>query len=97
MARYRSLAGPGSAYGHRALEAEVGRLALAPVDTRNDALNRAAFSLGQLVAGGELEPAAVAGNLLAVAERIGLSTTEAERTIASGLRRGLDHPRSRPA
>jgi len=89
--------GRGNSYGRRALEAEVGRVALAPVGTRNDALNRAAFSLGQLVAGGELEPAQVAGDLLAVAVRIGLTEHEAERTITSGMRRGLDLPRRRSA
>ena len=56
-----------NAYGQRALEAELGRLALAPVGGRNHALNKSAFTLGQLVAGGELEPSEVASSLLAVA------------------------------
>jgi len=85
------------AYGRRALEAEVGRLALAQVGTRNHALNSAAFSLGQLVAGGELDPSEVAGALLTTAVRIGLTGPEAEATISSGMRRGLELPRSRPA
>ena len=92
-----SAQGKGGAYGRHALEGELGRLALAPVGARNDALNRAAWSLGQLVGGGELEPSEVAGALLAVALRIGLGEHEAEQTISSGLRRGLQHPRSRPA
>lgn len=87
----------GGAYGQRALEAELGRLALAPVGTRNHALNAAAFSLGQLIGGGELEAGAVVSGLLAVAVRIGLTDHEAEATLSSGLRRGIEHPRSRPA
>lgn len=93
-----SIAGRGvSAYGRRALEAEVGRVALAPVGTRNDTLNRAAFSLGQLVASGALKPADVADALLSVALRAGLSDGEATASIVSGLRRGVERPRSRTA
>lgn len=84
-------------YGRAALESELGRLALAPVGARNDTLNRAAFAMGQLIGGGHLEPSEAAGALLAVALRIGLGGVEAERTISSALRRGLDHPRSRSA
>ena len=41
-------------YGRKALEGEVGRVLLAPQGTRNDVLNRAADSLGQLVAARQL-------------------------------------------
>ena len=45
----------GSRYALRAaLEQEAQRVVDAPAGTRNHALNRAAFSLGQLVAGGAL-------------------------------------------
>ena len=47
-------ASPG-AYGRAALEYEITALASTPNGQRNHALNRAAFSLFQLVAGGELE------------------------------------------
>lgn len=87
---------PGS-YGRRALESELGRLALAHVGGRNDTLNRSAFAMGQLIGEGHLDPGEVAGALLSVALRIGLTEHEAERTIGSGLRRGLEHPRSRTA
>lgn len=82
------------AYGRRALEAEVGRLALAAVGQRNDTLNRAAYSLGQLVAGGELGAEEVVDALLLAASRAGLGAVEAERTITSGLASGLLSPRS---
>lgn len=82
------------AYGRRALEAEVGRVALAPVGQRNDQLNRSAFSLGQLVAGGELQADEAVNALLVAASRAGLGATEAERTIGSGLASGMLTPRS---
>lgn len=43
------------AYGRAALDAEAAALAAALPGTRNTALNRAAFNLFQLVAGGELD------------------------------------------
>jgi putative DNA primase/helicase len=62
---------------------------------RNDTLNRCAFALGQLAAGGacvepafeELREAALAG---------GLELREVERTIASGWDAGGKEPRARP-
>ena len=44
--------------------------------TRNDVLNRAAFSLGQLVAVGLLPPLAAAEALASPAERAGLPPTK---------------------
>jgi Bifunctional DNA primase/polymerase, N-terminal len=89
---------PGTAgsYGQRALEAEVTRVLQAVEGERNDTLNRAAFSLYQLVAGGELTDGEVSGALERAGIAAGLSPTEVERTIASGQRRGLEEPRSRP-
>jgi hypothetical protein len=84
----------GTAYGLKALTGELGRLALAAEGTRNDALNTAAFSLGQLVAGGELNPSVVAEGLLTVATRIGLTSAEAVGTITSGMRAGMGSPRT---
>ena len=43
------------AYGHAALRAEISWLSNLPPGSRNHALNRAAFNLFQLVAGGELD------------------------------------------
>jgi hypothetical protein len=86
-------------YGAAALAGEVDALLAAPRGTRNDSLNRAAFKLGTLVAIGELDETEVMATLLSVAETLGLSgedgTAQCERTIASGLTAGIDHPRDR--
>lgn len=87
----------GSPYGQRALEVEVGRVLLTPVGRRNDALNRAAFALGQLVAGGVLGAEAVAASLFEAGVRAGLTEPEAIATIRSGLRTGAQSPRGVPA
>lgn len=84
------------AYARRALEAEVGRVALAPVGQRNDQLNRSAFSLGQLVAGGVLDIEEVAGALYNAGVRAGLPGREVENTVRSGLSRGVQLPRTAP-
>ncbi|UQU63824.1 bifunctional DNA primase/polymerase [Couchioplanes caeruleus] len=75
-------------YAAVALEAEADRVARAPVGTRNDTLNRAAFALGRLVAAGLLDAAAVTRELLAAAAWAGLGRAETVRTIRSGLTAG---------
>jgi hypothetical protein len=88
-------------YGYAALESEIDLLAKAPPGTRNHALNRASFALHQLVAGGELDANEVHARLIAAATANGLMTDptdgprSVERTIASGARAGLMHPRRR--
>ncbi len=86
--------GSASRWAATALDAECGRVATAAPGTRNDALNRAAYSLGQIVAGGGLDAAEVAGTLLVAAVRAGLDEREAVATIGSGLRSGGQHPRT---
>lgn len=90
-------AGRVSAYGRRALDVELGRVALAVVGRRNDQLNASAFALGQLVAGGVLPTEVVAAQLMEAARRAGLGDVEAERSIVSGLRAGALSPRGVPA
>ena len=91
---------PGS-YGKAALEYETTALANTPLGQRNHALNRASFSLFQLVAGGELNEADVVNKLLEAANANGLMTDphdgprKVTKTINSGARAGLQHPRSR--
>lgn len=92
----RVSAGARSIYGERALLAECGRVALAPVGARNDTLNRAGFALGQLVAGGVLDARDVVDGLLVAAARCGLGQLEAERTLTGALAAGAREPR-RPA
>ena len=83
----------GTAYAMAALRDEARMVAAARPGTRNDTLNRAAFSLGQLVAAGLLPPLAVASTLADAAERAGLPAGEARRTIRSGLAAGARCPR----
>ena len=79
-------------YASVALAAEAERVARAPVGTRNDTLNRAAFALGRLVGAGLLEPARVTEELAAAARWAGLGRTETIRTIRSGLSAGRRQP-----
>jgi hypothetical protein len=90
-----------SAYANAALEREIASLANTLPGGRNHALNRASFSLHQLVAGGELDAAEVQRRLLDAASANGLMADpedgprSVQRTIASGARAGLQHPRNR--
>jgi hypothetical protein len=79
-------------YGQAALAAESDRVASAPVGTRNDTLNRAAFALGRLVGAGLLDSADVVRELDAAARRAGLGRAEVRRTIRSGLTAGRRSP-----
>ena len=89
---------PGEAIGHperyaeAALAAAVERVANAPVGTRNDTLNRAAFGLGRLVGAGLLPAADVRRELGTAAWRCGLGRVETRATIGSGLRAGMRSP-----
>jgi Bifunctional DNA primase/polymerase, N-terminal len=89
-------------YGRAALEDEITALAGTPPGQRNCALNRAAFSLFQLVAGGELNEAEVLNRLIEASFANGLMSdpddgpASVKRTIASARRAGFLHPRSRP-
>jgi hypothetical protein len=84
---------PGTAYAMAALREETRLVATARPGTRNDTLNRAAFSLGQLAASGLLPPLAVVTALASAAERAGLPEDEARRTIRSGMTAGGKKPR----
>lgn len=83
-------------YATAALRSELAGLAAAVEGTRNASLNRAAFSLGQLVGAGLLDHDEVAAELERVADGIGLGATEIRRTVASGLSAGLKQPRAIP-
>jgi hypothetical protein len=88
--------GGGSRYGLAALRAELADMRAAPIGDRNNRLNRAAFSLGMLAAGGKLDAAHVEDQLLAGALDLGLPHGEAAASIHSGLRAGAAEPRRRP-
>jgi hypothetical protein len=79
----------GSSYGRAALREELTRLAQTPPGDRNNALNRAAFSLGRLVAAGHLEEDSVVNLLATVGANAGLGEREIQATIRSGLQAGM--------
>lgn len=97
---YKPLATQGGAYADAALAEECQRVASAPAGQRNDALNRAAFSLGQLVGGGELAEAVVRAELERAAEASGLLADDGagavRATMESGLAAGRQTPRAKP-
>jgi hypothetical protein len=81
-------------YAEAAVRGECRKVATATTGTRNQTLNTAAFSLGQLVAEpGLLDAGAVTSALLDAALRAGLGDKEARATIRSGLSGGLQRPR----
>jgi hypothetical protein len=86
------------AYGAAALRAEAAALAATPPGLRNDTLNRAAFSLFQLVADGELDETEVIEALKQACVTNGLADDDGwqsvHATIRSGRSAGLQHPRS---
>lgn len=86
-----------SAYAMAALDGEVEKVRTAPEGLRNDTLNRAAFSIGQLVAGGEIDGTTATTALHDAATAAGLPGAEASRTILSGLDGGSKEPRQVPA
>jgi hypothetical protein len=83
-------------YGGAALARVIDQLRGAAEGTRNDSLNAAAFSLGRLVAGGELDLTLAAAALLEAALAVGLDANESRRTTWSGLTAGLKVPRQAP-
>ena len=79
-------------YALAALTAEAERVARAAVGSRNDTLNRAAFSLGRLVGAGLLDAADTERELATAAHFAGLGRAETRRTIRSGLTAGRRTP-----
>jgi hypothetical protein len=82
-------------YARAALDREARAVATAAEGTCNHTLNRAAFSLGQLVVGGLLDPEEVRSVLLGAALEAGNPEAKACATIESGLRGGAAKPRRR--
>jgi hypothetical protein len=93
--------GPPGAYGAAALRREIEALTNTAPGGRNNRLNRASFCLHQLVAGGEIPDSGdVKRHLVNASIANGLVDDDGIRsvlrTIASGARAGMLHPRSRP-
>jgi hypothetical protein len=93
MPKARLKVGGGQGWADAALRDELSNLLAASEGHRNDALNKAAFNLGQIVAGGELDQEDVRTRLKAAAEGIGLCSGEISATIQSGLVAGFKAPR----
>ncbi|WP_281968593.1 phage/plasmid primase, P4 family [Roseovarius nanhaiticus] len=83
----------GNGWADAALRGEIANVLSAPVGKRNGSLNTAAFSLGQIVAGGALAEGFVRERLTAAADAIGLEPAEIAKTIKSGLEAGFSEPR----
>lgn len=78
----------------RILAEEADSVATAPEGFRNDQLNRSAFALGQLVAGGVFSESRVVDALERAADDAGLAPCDARSTIRSGLKDGKMDPRT---
>jgi putative DNA primase/helicase len=86
----------GTRYGLQALAEEALEVESAPEGSRNETLNRAAYAVGQLVAGGELDRKFAGQRIVEAGVTAGLSQEEALRTTKSGFFKGLRRPRSAP-
>ena len=97
-AKAHKLNGRTSPWAAAALEGECEKVRNAAPGIRNDTLNVAAFSLGQIIGGGELDRNEVEQRLFQAAGGLvaddGKSSVKA--TIASGIRAGMKEPRSTP-
>ena len=83
----------GTRYGIGGLRRQVAELLEAEEGTRNAALNKSAFAMGQLVGAGMLDEQDAAVVLEDAGQRIGLPPGEVRRSVASGLRAGARCPR----
>jgi putative DNA primase/helicase len=88
-----NLSQPATGWAHTALRDECAIVASATNGGRNDTLNRAAFNLGQIVAGGGIDAETVIAALRTAGEAAGLEPDEIEATIESGMKAGADQPR----
>lgn len=80
-------------YAMTAMKLELAAVCGAHDGTRNETLNKAAFSLGTLIGGGYLDRAEVEEALKSAAESVGLGRQEAAATIRSGIESGMQQPR----
>ncbi|MGE2714212.1 AAA family ATPase [Mycolicibacterium litorale] len=84
-------------YAEKALRDESDLVAFAAEGTRNDTLNRAAFSVARFVNDGILTEDEVSTELTAAARAAGLPDNEIRATLSSAARGSLAKPRSGPA
>ena len=82
-----------TAWAKAALKGELERLEQAKPGCRNNNLNRVAYKLGQIIAGGQLDEAEVESMLVEGAVSLGLGEREAAATVHSGKQAGEVAPR----
>jgi hypothetical protein len=86
-------------YVQKAIDGELQKLATTQKGERNDALNKAAYALGQWVGGGYINEGYADSLLWKAANENGLAledATECRKTIQSGLTAGMMEPRAIP-
>ena len=92
--------GPLPPYVQAAIDGELSNVATASHGTRNDALNRGAFALGQWVGGGSITEAEAREMLLDAADQSGIRHDDGQaqtlKTIDGGLAKGMQTPRTVP-
>ena len=86
--------GDTTAWARAALHGELTRLEQAQPGHRNATLNRVAFRLGQIIAGGQLNEAEVESMLIDGGLSLGLGGREVVATVHSGMRAGEAEPRA---
>nr|WP_255771949.1 DUF3987 domain-containing protein [Microbulbifer guangxiensis] len=85
-----------SKYGESAINDACEKIASASAGERNETLNREAFSIGQLIAGGEVKHENAVTLMRSAALSSGLKEPEVEKTLHSAVSSGMAHPRCRP-
>ncbi len=94
--QYSLSAATNNAYVDAAVDRELADLAGAPMGTRNNALNDAAFSIGTIVGAGALSEAEARALLQDVARGWGRDWSRCCKTIENGLKAGIQNPRHIP-
>lgn len=86
----------GSPYGQAALKNGLAELRDAGHGGRHETLNKIAFGLGMLSAGGELDPDKTCEAILTAAVEVGLDEDDAVDVLRRGWFAGVKQPRSAP-
>lgn len=94
---HKATADGSSRYGMAALRRECEQLRACREGNRNIQLNRTAFRVAQLAAGGELASEPARREVLLAALHVGLTEWEALRTLESGWSSGRSKPRTAPS
>jgi Bifunctional DNA primase/polymerase, N-terminal len=88
--------GGAGAYAAAALAGEIDSLSRAPATTRNTALNKSAFSLGQLVYAGLLRQAEVERHLIDACSANGLIADDGLRSVIATIRSAFHGAAAKP-